>query len=475
MTAFPDTAPAARATRQQVMTLAATSLGFSLIILDVTVVNVALERVQADLAMTLSGLQWVANAYTLVFASLLLTGGALGDRLGAKQVFIGGSALFTLASLTCGLAPDAATLVASRLVQGIGAALCLPTALALLNIAFPDAVGRARAVGIWAGMGGLALAAGPVVGGVLVEMIGWRAIFLINLPLGALAIWAAAREAPSAPRHTGRGIDLPGQLLGILALGGLTIALIEGHELGWQHPLVLGGFVLALVAGGFFILVEARSANPMLPLSLFANRTVAAGSLVGLLNNFGYYGLLFILSLFFQSAKGYSPLMTGLAFLPMTASVTLVNLAAGRLTARFGARPPMVIGQAIAAVAYLSMAGIDAGTPYWIMAIPLLIAASGTALSVPAMTAAVLGAADRKRSGIAAGAFNAARQIGGMIGVSVVGALAAAGGAELGANISLAFILAGSASLAASLLSLIGIREPSRALSATELAEESAV
>jgi DHA2 family methylenomycin A resistance protein-like MFS transporter len=194
-----------------------------------------------------------------------------------------------------------------------------------------------------------------------------------------------------------------------------------------------------------------------------------------LLNNFGYYGLLFILSLFFQSAKGYSPLMTGLAFLPMTASVTLVNLAAGRLTARFGARPPMVIGQAIAAVAYLSMAGIDAGTPYWIMAIPLLIAASGTALSVPAMTAAVLGAADRKRSGIAAGAFNAARQIGGMIGVSVVGALAAAGGAELGANISLAFILAGSASLAASLLSLIGIREPSRALSATELAEESAV
>lgn len=457
------------------MTLAATSLGFSLIILDVTVVNVALERVQADLAMTLSGLQWVANAYTLVFASLLLTGGALGDRLGAKQVFIAGSALFTLASLTCGLAPNATTLVASRLVQGIGAALCLPTALALINIAFPDAKGRARAIGIWSGMAGLALAAGPVVGGVLVEMVGWRSIFLVNLPLGALAIWAAAKDAPEVARQSGRGIDLPGQILGILALGGLTIALVEGHELGWGHLLVVGGFALSLLAGALFLLVESRSANPMLPLVIFTNRTVSAGSIVGMLNNFGYYGLLFILSLFFQSAKGYSPLMTGLAFLPMTASVTVVNLIAGRVTARFGARLPMVIGQTVSAAGFLSLASTDAGTPYWMMAIPMLVAISGNALSVPAMTAAVLGAVDRKRSGITAGAFNAARQVGGMIGVSVLGALAAGSGAALGASIGLAFLIAGGSSVVAAIVSLLGIREPGRQLSATELAEESAV
>ena len=446
------------AKRSPTLTLAATSLGFVLVILDVTVVNVALDRIKSSLDTDVTGLQWVLNAYTVVFASLLLTAGALGDRFGAKRVFIAGFVLFTAGSVACGCAGTIAMLVTSRVVQGVGAACCVPASLALLNASFPDAAARVKAVSLWAGAGGLAIAAGPVVGGGLVDWLGWPSIFFLNLPLGLLGIWLTATYAPEGPRAPGRRLDLPGQGLAILSLVGLTMAFVESGPLGWTHPVVLLGFGTFALGTGLFRLVEARSAEPMLPPSLFRVPAVSAACAVGLLANFAYYGLMFVFSLFFQTSKGYSPLTTGLAFLPMTALVTVANIAAGWLIARFGPRLPMVMGQALAALGYMALARTDAGTPYGVIVVPLLAAGIGTALTVPAMTAAVLANVARERAGIASGALNAARQMGGVIGVGIFGSLVAGGPDRLITGMHIALILAGLAQMAGCGVSAIGIR-----------------
>lgn len=235
---------------QRRYTLAAASLGFVVVLLDVSVVNVALESLRVGFDTDVAGLQWVVNAYTLIFAALLLTTGALGDRLGAKRVFMAGLAVFTLASLGCGLATSLGALITARIVQGLGAAMLVPTSLSLLQQAFPDPVARSRAVGWWGAAGGIALAAGPVLGGLLVTHIGWRSIFLINLPIGLLGLWLALRNAPAALTRPSKGFDLPGQCTAILALGSLTAALTEASRLGWQHPFVLGGAGVFLFSWG---------------------------------------------------------------------------------------------------------------------------------------------------------------------------------------------------------------------------------
>jgi len=436
----------------------AASLGFALVILDVTVVNVALERIQATLATNVTGLQWMMNGYTLVFASFLLTAGALGDRLGAKRVFVLGFALFTAASLVCGLAMSIAVLIAGRIAQGLGAALCVPASLSLLNVSFPQAASRARAVSVWAGIGGLAIAAGPVVGGVIVDRLGWPSIFFLNLPLGLLGIWLTLAYAPAGPKTPERAFDLAGQTLAILALGGITLAFIESGSLGWTHPLVLAGFISFAVAGVLFLLTQARGTDPMLPLSLFRSSAVSASCLSGFAVNFAFYGLMFVLSLFFQAAKGYSPLLTGLAFLPMTALVTVVALISGWVTARFGAKFPMVTGQALAAIGCLALVGIDAGTAYGLIVGPLLAVGVGTALTVPPMTAAVLANADKQRAGIASGVLNAARQTGGVIGVGVFGSLVAGEADSLVSGTRMALILSGLALAIGCVVSAVCIR-----------------
>lgn len=438
------------------LTLIAASLGLVLIILDVTVVNVALEQIKASLETDVTGLQWVVNAYTLVFASLLLTAGALSDRFGAKLMFVSGFALFTAASLICGFAGGIGVLIAGRVAQGVGAALCVPASLALVSASFPDDAARARAVSIWAGVGGLALAAGPVVGGVMVDRFGWPSIFFLNLPLGLLGLWLTLAYAPSGSRVPNRGLDLVGQMLAIVALGGLTFGFVESGEIGWLHPYVVTGFGVFVMAGALFVTLEARGPDPMLPLSLFRAQAVGPACLVGLLTNFAYYGLLFVLSLFFQAIKGYSPLATGLAFLPMTALVTIANLAAGALTARFGPRLPMVLGQGLAACGYFALTGTDAGTSYAAIIGPLLAAGIGVAMTVPAMTTAVLANVEKQRAGIAAGALNAARQTGGVIGVGVFGSLIAGPGGLLG-GMHFALILAGIALVIGCLVSIFGI------------------
>ena len=291
--------------------LVAICVGYFMVILDTMVVNVALPALSAGLRTTTTGLEWVVDAYSLVFAALLLSAGALGDRRGAKTVFGVGIALFALASLACGMASSTAALIAARVAQGLGAALAVPSSLALLQAAYPERAARRRAFGIWGGVAGIAAGAGPVVGGALVSGLGWRSVFFLNVPIGAAALALAARVLP-APTPRPHGVDPAGQAAGIAALGGLALALIEAGSAGWASPVVIGGLSAFVVAGGAFVLVERRASDPMLPLGLFSSATFSAATVVGLLINLGFYGELFVMSLYLQTLRGFSPLLAGI-------------------------------------------------------------------------------------------------------------------------------------------------------------------
>src|SRR5215471_19091770 len=296
------------------LTLAAMSLGYGVVQLDVTIVNTALHAIGTSLGGGVAELQWVVSAYTIAFAAFILTAGALGDRIGAKRVFVAGFAIFTAASLGCALAPNALTLIGARAVQGLGAAILVPNSLALLSHAYPDDKARGRAVGIWAAGASLTLTAGPLAGGGLIALVGWRSIFLVNLPIGLAGLWLTWRYAEETRRSPSHELDLPGQAAAIAALGLLAGAIIEGGAIGWSNPLVLASFAAAAACGVLLVLQEWRAAQPMLPLSLFANRLFSLTALVGLLVNIAVYGLIFVLSLYFQQVNGLSPLATGLAF-----------------------------------------------------------------------------------------------------------------------------------------------------------------
>ncbi len=440
------------------MILIACTLAFVIISLDITVVNVALERIRSALDTSVTGLQWVVNAYTLAFASLLLTTGSLGDRFGQKPMMIAGLLLFTVASIGCGLAGSIETLIAARILQGVAAALCVPSSLALINITFSDRKARAKAIGVWAGTASIALGAGPIIGGLLVDHLGWPSIFLINIPFGLAGIWLTLVYAPNSMKPLARGLDMAGQVLGALALAGLATGFVESGQYGWGHPIVLSGFAIFAISGGCFLCVEARSREPMLPLTLFKSASITASSLIGLLLNFGYYGVMFAISLYFQSAKGCPPLTAGLAFLPMTAVLSIVNFASGSITARYGARLPIYIGLTLAGIGYLSLSAIGQETPYGLIMAALMVIGIGMALTVPAVSVVLMDGAEPARAGIASGLFNTARQVGGVIGVGVFGSLLAGGGSELVAGIRLAFILSGSGTILALIIAIFGLR-----------------
>jgi DHA2 family methylenomycin A resistance protein-like MFS transporter len=447
-----------QSTRSPRLALLAASLGFVIICLDVTVVNVAVERIRETLSASATELEWVLNAYTLAFACLLLSAGALGDRLGARRVFIGGFSLFTLASVACGCATGAATLVVARAAQGVGAALCVPSSLSLLNASFPDPRARAKAVSIWAGTAALALGAGPVVGGALVDWFGWPSIFLINVPFGVTGIWLTLAHAPDTVRNAARRFDLTGQMLAMVALAALMFGVVESARLGWGSPAVRTGIACFVVFGVLFVLVEKWQRHPMLPLSLFQISAVNVCSVVGLSLNFGFYGLMFAMSLFFQSARDYTPLETGLAFLPMTAVVTLANLASGSLTARFGYRLPMVIGQVLAAAGFLSLGLIEVSSSYLAITVPLLAIGVGVALVVPSINTAVLENVDTRSVGIASGVLNTARQIGGALGVGVFGSLAVGTDGNFVSGLHVAVMLAAAFMAAGVVLTIAGLK-----------------
>jgi MFS transporter, DHA2 family, methylenomycin A resistance protein len=423
-------------------------LGYFMVILDATIVNVALPDVGASLHGGLATLQWIVDGYTLAFAALLLTGGALADRLGARRVLVAGLSLFTVASGLCALAPGAALLVAFRAIQGAGAALTVPASLALIRGAYADPAVRARAVGAWGAVGGIGAASGPVIGGVLVAAAGWRAVFLVNLPVGAATIALTLRTAPALPGHP-RRLDPAAQVLGVIALAGLTFAVIEAGRSGAGSAGVLVAAVAAVAAAGAFVAVARRSVAPMLPLELFRSRPFSGASAVGLLINLGFYGQLLVVNLGFQGPRGWSALTAGLATLPQGAFVSLGSMASGRMTAREGSpRPTILIGLTIGALGLAGLALTPADAPYPLLVLPLMASGLGMSLTMPAATSAAVDAAPDGRAGIAAGVINAARQVGGAIGVALLGSLAAAG-ASLAAGERTALLVATAAFLVA--------------------------
>src|SRR6266404_2715577 len=425
------------------LTLAAMSLGYGVVQLDVTIVNTALNAIGMSLGGGVAELQWVVSAYTIAFAAFILTAGALGDRIGAKRIFMVGFALFTAASVACALAPNAATLISARCVQGLAAAILVPNSLALLSHAYPDEKARGRAVGIWAAGASVALTAGPFVGGGLITLVGWRSIFLVHLPIGLAGLWLAWRFAGETTRSPGREIDLPGQLAAIAGLGSLAGAIIEGGSLGWRNPFVIAGFAAFTISAVLFVWREARAPQPMLPLSLFRHRMFALTSLIGLLVNVAIYGLIFVLSLYFQQVNGLSPFATGLAFVPMMGAVLPVNLIAPRVSEAIGAPATIAAGAALSAVGCLAMLGIAADTSYWAICMQLIAMSTGLGLLVPPLTSTLLGSVEKSRSGVAAGVLNATRQTGSVLGVALFGSLVGRSGAFIAGLHASLVILAG--------------------------------
>jgi DHA2 family methylenomycin A resistance protein-like MFS transporter len=413
----------ARGGFRQTVALAAICLGYFMVILDATAVTVALPDLQRQLGATITDLQWVVAGYTLVFASLLLSAGALGDRLGNKRIFLLGLVLFTSASALCALAPNMLILQLARLAQGLGAALQVPASLALLNHTFHDSRARARAIGVWGGIAGIAAAAGPVIGGLLVNALTWRSVFFLNVPVGILAFLLTLRFVSAVPGIAQRSLDLLAQFMGIVALGLLTLAFIQGPAWGWSSWPIVGALIGFVLATALFLHIERSASSPMLPLELFASRTFSASNAVGLLLNFAFYGQLFILPLFLQDIRGYSPLITGLAMLPEGGVVVFASTLSGRVTGHTGPRLPMVSGLLLGTAGFLAMMFANATISYWLL-VPMLVAIGfGMAFTMPAMTTAVIASAPRERSGIASGVVNASRQAGGALGMALLGSL----------------------------------------------------
>ncbi|CAG7634133.1 MFS transporter [Actinacidiphila bryophytorum] len=399
-------------------TLAAALLGFFLITLDASVVNVALPAVGSDLHGGLSALQWVVDGYTLAFAALMLSTGALSDRIGAGRAFAWGVAVFAAASLACGAAPGLGVLIAARVLQGAAAAVVLPSSLALVRQAYPDAARRARAISLWAVGGSSAIALGPVAGGALTTAWNWRGIFLVNLPFAVLALLLPARSAARSERRRAP-LDAPGQLTAVVALAALTFAVVEGGSAGWAAAGV------AAVATAAFFLIESRHPHPVVPLGLFRNRVVAVSIAAGSALSVGFFGMFFVLGLFFQEVRGQSALTAGLMFLPMTLLISTVNVISGRLTTRYGPRLPMLAGQLLMAAGLLLLLPVGAATPVALLAAAMVPLGVGGALAVPPLTAAAMGAVPAERAGLAAGVLNAGRQVAGGLSVALFGSLVA--------------------------------------------------
>ena len=407
--------------------LVAACSGYFFVLLDVTIVNVALARIAGDLGSSTAGLQWVVDAYALVLASLMLSTGNLADLFGRRRVFSLGLAGFGLASLVCGLAPGIGALVAGRVLQGIAAAAILPTSLAIVGHAFPGQGERARAIGFWAGVGSLALIAGPILGGVLVDGLGWRAIFLLNVPLSlaALVLTRAAVEESSDPSR--EGLDVRGQLFGAAFLALAVFALIEGRRLGWASPAIVGALALAVVSAVCFVAAERSAPRPMLDLRYFSERGFSAANLGAGLMNLGTLGALFALSLFLQQIQGDSPLETGLRLLPWLGPLALLAPVSGRLTAAIGPRLPAALGLLAAGVGYLLLTGTGPNTGFGALWPPLALAGLGLAAATPALVTGATAAVPVERSGMASAVNNTARQVGGAIGVALIGGLATIG------------------------------------------------
>ncbi len=387
--------------------LLATVLGTAMAFLDSTVVNIALPTIGTDLHASLEGLQWIVTGYTLALAGLILLGGALGDRYGRRKVFLIGVVWFAAASLLCGLSPTIGLLIAARVLQGIGGALLTPGSLALIQASF-DPADRSRAVGAWSGLGGVASAAGPFVGGWLIEGPGWQWVFFLNVPLAVLVVVVTLRHVPESRDETAVGrFDVAGALLGAGALSGITYALIAGSGTEGAFVAIAAG-VIGLALGVTFVIVERDRAHPMLPLSVFSSRQFTSINVVTLVVYAATGGIFFLLSLQLQVSAGFSPVAAGAALLPVTVLMLLFSARSGALAQRIGPRWPLVVGGIVAAAGVLLMTRIGPGASYLTDVLPAATTfGAGMSLVVAPLTATVLASAEQRRAGIASGVNNA--------------------------------------------------------------------
>jgi len=406
-------------------TILLTSLAFIVAQLDVSIVNIALPQISAQFKVDISGLQWIIDGYTLAFAVLMLSAGSLSDIFGPKRLFQIGIFIFGLASVGCGFANSAQILIAARVLQGIGAATMIPSSLAILNQSFAHAPKeRAKAIGLWTAAGSAAIAAGPILGGLIIELSDWRFVFFINAPVCVLGILLSLKLPKTHLLSLNKSFDFKGQVAWTLSITLIIAAFIESNSLGIKSPYIYGSLITGIFALFVFIYIEKRVNSPMLPLSLF--RAPAFNSLLllgGLLNGF-YYGTIFILSLYLQNVLQYSPLQAGMAFLPLTAGFVVSNVVSGSIINRYGIRIPILIGLILFALGFsgLLLAGLH--TPFWQLCMPFLFISLGMGLAVPSMTNGVLSSVDRSLSGTASAALNTTRQSAGAIGVAILGALA---------------------------------------------------
>ncbi|MDQ2738970.1 MAG: MFS transporter [Actinomycetota bacterium] len=407
------------------LTLLTVALATFMTYLDNNIVNVAMPAIQKDLHLTISGLEWVVSSYILVFAGLLLAGGRLADVFGRKKLFLIGLGIFTVASLAAGLAGNATALVISRSVQGLGAALVTPTTLAIISATFTNARQRATAVGIWSGVGALALAVGPLLGGVLSQHASWEWIFILNVPIGALTFVMGVRVITESRRDSGpRRLDVPGLGTSALALLALTYGLIEGQSRGWTSPLIVACFVVAVVLGAAFLWIERRNAQPMIAMSLFSERVFSGGLIALMMWGFGLFGIYFFTSLYLQNVLGFSPTKAGLAFLPMALLMAVGAVVSEQVSRRVGSHRVVAFAMLLMAggIAWVSL--LSADTSFLGLMPSFAVIGIGGGLTVP-LTASVLDAMPREEAGVASGIFNASREVSGLLGVTVIGAILA--------------------------------------------------
>jgi EmrB/QacA subfamily drug resistance transporter len=406
-------------------TLGAVAFGLFMIMLDNTVVFVALSSIQSDLHISQSELEWVVNGYALTFAVLMLTGGKLADMLGRRRIFIVGLTIFTASSLACGLATGAGFLIGARVVQGVGAALMNPATLSIITATFPPRQ-RGTAIGIWVGVSAMALAIGPLIGGILTEQINWSWIFFINVPVGIAGIVVSrlfideTRDESEEQR-----LDLPGLISSAVGLFGLTYALIEGNNYGWGSPRILASFAVAVLGLATFVLLEHRQRVPMLDLSLFKNSTFAGANTTMLLVALAMFGVFFFNSLYLGQVLGYSPIQTGATFLPLTVLIVFVAPLAGRYSDKIGPRWLMGAGLVLLSASLLSFSTLGVDSSFWDIVPGLILGGFGMSLAMTPTTAAAMGSVPVDKAGVGSAVLNSMRQVGGSLGIALMGAIVA--------------------------------------------------
>ena len=408
--------------RRKVIVLLTCCFALFMAMLDNTVVNVALPTISHKLGAGVSGLQWIVDGYVLAFASLLLTGGIAGDRYGRKRMFLGGLSVFTLASLACGLSQSTGQLIGFRAVQGIGAALLMPGSLSILTVTFPPTE-RAKAIGTWAGVSGLALAFGPTAGGFLIEHAGWQSIFFLNVPIGVIASVVALRVVRESRADQARQLDLTGLALGTGGLFAITYALIEANQRGWGDQIIVG----ALAAGAILLVAyccfEYVTPHPMMPLEFFRIRAFSAGATVAFCISLGMFGTFFFFSLYMQLIRGYTALQTGVRILPITGMIFFVAPVAGRWAQKHGSRGAMTVGPLLSGTGLLFLSRVGVSTNYELMIPVLMMMGIGMGLTMSPMTAAVMNAVGAQRAGLGSATTNTAREAGGVFGIALLGTL----------------------------------------------------